>query len=287
VRLGRISHDGWLGFAVSLDGRRWLPMPRLGLDPADTGSAIAVAQLWASWGHPLPAPQLVSAERMHCPITINQRVVGAGANYADHAAEVGMATSSVPHLFERSPRTLAADGDSLLVAATADQLCDYEVELAVVIDARPSATPAAGSSIFGYTVANDLTLRSLQRRDPMVTRAKSAPRSCPIGPYIVSSDEVAELDALELRSTVNGVQRQRAPLSDMVHSATELVAAIEVAAPLRAGDVVLTGSPAGTAAGGSAASYLQDGDVVECSISRLATLRNTVRLRAQRHGEHV
>jgi 2-keto-4-pentenoate hydratase/2-oxohepta-3-ene-1,7-dioic acid hydratase in catechol pathway len=260
-------------------------MPCLGVDPADTGTAIAIARLWQSWGCPQPAAELVPAEGWHCPITGNQRIVGVGANFTEHAAEVDMPTSAIPYLFERSPRTLAATGDALMVAATPELHCDYEVELAVIVDCRTDASTGSPATIFGYAVANDLTLRALQRQDPSVARAKSAPRSCPIGPYITSIDEVTDLGSLEMVSTVNGVVRQRALVRGMVHSATDLVAEIERAAPLRAGDVVLTGSPAGTAAGPATPGFLQDGDVVQCSIAQIGTIRNTVRLRRQKQGE--
>jgi 2-keto-4-pentenoate hydratase/2-oxohepta-3-ene-1,7-dioic acid hydratase in catechol pathway len=278
VKLGRISTGGWLGFAISVDAQRWMPLPVLGVDPADTGTAIAVCQLWQSWGAELP-PGSVAAEALHCPITVNQRVVGVGANFADHAAEVGMSTSAIPFLYERSPHTLAAPDDAVLVSASPDQCCDYEVELAAVIGCRPSTATTAPAPIFGYAVANDLTLRALQRVDPAVTRAKSALRSCPVGPYITTVDEISELGALEMVSRVNGAVRQRDRLRAMIHSATELVADIELAATLRAGDVILTGSPAGTAAGHGSPQYLLDGDVVECSIEQLGSIRNTVRLR--------
>jgi 2-keto-4-pentenoate hydratase/2-oxohepta-3-ene-1,7-dioic acid hydratase in catechol pathway len=284
VRLGRISSGSWIGFAVSTDSEQWLPMPCLGVDPADTGTAIAMARLWESWGYPQPADELVHADALHCPITPNQRIVGAGANFAAHAAEVGMSASVIPHLFERSPSTLAASGDTLMIRSTPDQHCDYEVELAVVVDCRPSASVGSPSSVFGYAVANDLTLRALQQTDPTITCAKSAPRSCPIGPYITTADELPELGQLEMRSSVNGVLRQHAFLDEMVHSAVELIAAIERAAPLRAGDVVLTGSPAGTAVGDSSVDFLQNGDVVECSIAQIGSIQNTVRLRKQLQG---
>jgi 2-keto-4-pentenoate hydratase/2-oxohepta-3-ene-1,7-dioic acid hydratase in catechol pathway len=171
-----------------------------------------------------------------------------------------------------------------MITSTPDQHCDYEVELAVVVDCRPSASGRSSSSVFGYAVANDLTLRALQQTDPTVTCAKSAPRSCPIGPYITTGDELPALGQLEMRSSVNGVLRQQAMLGEMVHSATELIAAIERAAPLRAGDVVLTGSPAGTSAGGSSVDFLQSGDVVECSIGQLGSIQNTVRLRKHFQG---
>jgi 2-keto-4-pentenoate hydratase/2-oxohepta-3-ene-1,7-dioic acid hydratase in catechol pathway len=284
VRLGRISIGSWIGFAVSMDSEQWLPMPALGVDPADTGTAIAIARLWESWGYPMPPSELVHADALLCPITANQRIIGAGANFVDHAAEVGMSASPIPHLFERSPSTLAGSGDDLMITSTPDQHCDYEVELAVVVDCRPSAVVGHPSSVFGYAVANDLTLRALQRSDPTVACAKSAPRSCPIGPYITTVDEVAELGRLEMRSSVNGVLRQHARLGDMVHSAANLIAAIERAAPLAAGDVVLTGSPAGTGAGDPSAGFLQNGDVVECSINGIGSIQNTVRLRKQLQG---
>jgi acylpyruvate hydrolase len=280
MKLGRISSDGWLGFAVSADGQGWLPFPSIGVDPVDTATAIAVCRLWQSWSAPLPPSALVRADALHCPITANQRIVGVGANFAAHAAEVSMQTTSVPHLFERSPHTLAASGHDLLVTADADQHCDYEVELAVVIDCRmPDPTSGAATPVFGYAVANDLTLRALQRLDPTVVRAKSALRSCPVGPFITTADEIEDIGGLEMVTSVNGEVRQRALLRSMVHSVADLVAGIEQAARLQAGDVILTGSPAGTAAGRSPSIFLRDADVVECSIERLGTINNTVRLR--------
>jgi 2-keto-4-pentenoate hydratase/2-oxohepta-3-ene-1,7-dioic acid hydratase in catechol pathway len=203
------------------------------------------------------------------PSIPRSKVVCIGKNYRDHAAEMGGEAPAEPLLFLK-PNTSVIGPDDAIVRPAQSQRTDYEGELAVVIGRVAKNVPAerALEYVFGYTIANDVTARDLQKSDGQWSRAKGFDTFCPLGPIIETE---FDLDGgARIVTRVNGEVRQDGPISDMVHSVPEIIAYASAAFTLLPGDVVLTGTPAGIGEFGA-------GDVVEVEISGLGILRNPVR----------
>ncbi|NQV05116.1 fumarylacetoacetate hydrolase family protein [bacterium] len=195
------------------------------------------------------------------------KIVCVGKNYADHAAEMGSELPSDPIIFIK-PATAVIGPDTPIVLPPDSEEVHHEVELAVVIGkvTRNVAAEDVGPHILGYTAANDVTARDLQRADGQWARAKGFDTFCPLGPAIET-----ELDprGLKVRCTVNGEIRQEGNTEDMVFGVAELVEFISRVMTLLPGDVVLTGTPAGVGP-------IEAGDIVEVNIERIGSVRNPV-----------
>ncbi len=211
----------------------------------------------------------LAAVTLLAPVIPRSKVVAVGRNYRDHAAEFGNDVPAEPLLFFKPNTSVIGPGDAIVRPVQSQQV-DFEGELAVVIGsvARNVSPEKALEHVFGYTVANDVTARDLQRSDGQWARAKGFDTFCPLGPAIET--DAAALEGAELVTRVNGDEKQRAPLSDMVHGIPELIAYASAAFTLLPGDVILTGTPAGVGP-------VVAGDVVEVEIASLGTLRNMVR----------
>jgi 2-keto-4-pentenoate hydratase/2-oxohepta-3-ene-1,7-dioic acid hydratase in catechol pathway len=207
--------------------------------------------------------------KLLAPVIPRSKVVAVGRNYRDHAAEFGNEVPAEPLLFFK-PNTSVIGPNDAIVRPTQSTRVEFEGELAVVIGRIAKNVPAerARDYIFGYTIANDVTARDLQRSDGQWARAKGFDTFCPIGPAIETEFDPAG-DA-RVVTRVNGDVRQDAPLTDMVHSVADVIAYASAAFTLLPGDVILTGTPAGVGA-------IIAGDVVEVEITGLGILRNTVR----------
>lgn len=196
------------------------------------------------------------------------KIIAVGLNYKDHAAELKIKLPSNPCLFLKPPSSVVGPNDNILYPAMANQL-DYEAELAVVIGkkARAVAARKAGQYIFGYTCANDVTARDLQRIDGQWTRAKSFDTFCPLGPHIET-----ELDSgdLEIKLELNGDVKQKSRTSRMIFGVPELVSFISEVMTLEPGDIILTGTPFGVGP-------MRTGDMVEVEISGIGVLSNCLK----------
>lgn len=196
------------------------------------------------------------------------KVVAVGRNYADHAAEMGGEIPTHPVIFMKPSTAVIGPGAAIVLPPEATTV-QHEAELAVVIArfARRVAAADAGPYIFGFTAANDVTARDLQKADGQWTRGKGFDTFCPLGPAIET-----ELDPAGLRITcrVNGELRQQADTSDMVFGVGELIEFVSGVMTLLPGDVLLTGTPAGVG-------RLMDGDTVEVEIDGIGVLTNPVR----------
>jgi 2-keto-4-pentenoate hydratase/2-oxohepta-3-ene-1,7-dioic acid hydratase in catechol pathway len=211
------------------------------------------------------------------PVTLPLAIVCIGRNYAAHIAEGDSPVPQFPLLFSKYANTLVGDGDPVIDHAITNEL-DYEVELGVVIGRRAQrvAEADAMSYIAGYTVINDISARDLQLGDPQWIRGKSLDTFCPIGPVVVTTDEVPDVDALRLRTWVNGELRQDAPVSDMLFKIPRLIAFITEGITLEPGDIIATGTPSGVAFGMKPPVYLEPGDRIEMTIDGIGTLRSTI-----------
>jgi 2-keto-4-pentenoate hydratase/2-oxohepta-3-ene-1,7-dioic acid hydratase in catechol pathway len=199
------------------------------------------------------------------------KIVCIGRNYAAHAKELQHDVPDEPLLFLKPPSSVIGPEELILRPTHLSSLVHHEGELAVVIGAPAHMVDAARAleHVYGYTIGNDVTARDLQRKDVQFTRGKGFDTFCPLGPVIVTADEVKDPQALELSVHVNGAIRQHGHTRDMVFSVAVLIAAISRVMTLEPGDVILTGTPEGVGP-------LLGGDRVKVSISGLGALENPV-----------
>ena len=196
------------------------------------------------------------------------KIIGIGRNYVEHARELGNEVPDVPIIFFKPPTSLIGPGDTILLPDVSQRV-EFEAEIGVVIGKRiRNADPnAAERAIDGFTCVNDVTCRDLQKVDGQWGRAKGFDTFCPVGPRVVSG---LDWRGLELLCRVNGAERQRAKATDMHFSIPELVSFLSGIMTLEPGDLIATGTPAGTAP-------LHHGDVVEVEITGVGILSNPVR----------
>ncbi|KAF0232786.1 MAG: hypothetical protein C0405_00520 [Desulfovibrio sp.] len=202
------------------------------------------------------------------PLVRPGKIVCVGLNYHDHAREMGQPVPEEPILFLKPPSSVIGAGDAIVLPACSERV-DYEAELAVVMgrSARFITEADAPRHIFGFTCANDVTARDLQKKDGQWTRAKGFDTFCPVGPWVET--DPGDLRSLSLRAVVNGVVRQEGSTANMIFPPHQLVSFISRVMTLHPGDVILTGTPAGIGP-------LQAGDEVSVEIDRVGFLLNPV-----------
>ncbi|WP_040789127.1 fumarylacetoacetate hydrolase family protein [Nocardia paucivorans] len=212
-------------------------------------------------------------------VTTPRKVICCGHNYRSHIAEMGRPEPEYPTLFTKFADTLTAwDADIALPGDPESVLLDWEAELAVVVGAVlhrvDHATARAG--IAGYTVANDFSIRTWQRHTSQWLPGKAFDATTPLGPELVTPDEVDPADGLRIVCRVNGVEEQIGSTADLVFDPAALLSYISGFTTLRPGDVVLTGTPGGVGIAAEPPRYLRAGDVVETEIDGLGLLRNHI-----------
>ncbi|MGZ4531940.1 MAG: fumarylacetoacetate hydrolase family protein [Mycobacteriaceae bacterium] len=205
------------------------------------------------------------------------KVICCGLNYADHITETGRELPAYPTLFAKYADTLIGPDDDIVLPHGLQ--VDWEAELAVVVGAeiRKVEPKEAAEAIAGYTVANDISVRDWQYRTVQWFQGKAWDGSTPVGPVMVTPDEVDPEAGLDISCRVNGEVVQQANTRTLVFSAAELLAYISTFTVLRPGDLVLTGTPGGVGVARHPQRFLEDGDVVETEIAGIGKLRNTVR----------
>lgn len=224
------------------------------------------------------APRWATEEvQLLAPLRRPGKVICVGLNYRDHCRETGIPEPAQPVLFAKFSSAIVGPEDAVdLHPATAEP--DWEVELAAVIGERAGprrrATP---DMLLGYTVANDVSARDLQRDDGQWVRAKSLDTFLPLGPVVVTPDELGDPNRLGLGLTVNGEPQQDSSTAEMIFDLEYLLAWITASISLEPGDVLLTGTPHGTGAFQHPPRFLAQGDVMEAWVERIGTLRNPVR----------
>lgn len=268
MRLATVAHAAGTSAAVLHEGS-WRALPAVDLSallaaapphqPAGQAGAVlddAVPVL------PLPAPG---------------KVICCGLNYADHIRETGRKLPAYPTLFPKYADTLT--GPEADIVLPRGLQVDWEAELAVVVGAplRHADRATALAGIAGYTVANDISVRDWQYRTLEWFQGKAWDASTPVGPVVVTPDEIDPTAGLEVICRVNGEQVQRDTTRTLVFDAADLLAYISAFTVLRPGDLVLTGTPGGVGVAREPQRFLADGDVVETEIPGIGTLRNTVR----------
>ena len=203
------------------------------------------------------------------------KILCIGLNYRRHAAEAGMAIPAVPVLFSKFSNALAASGEMIPLPSVAEQY-DYEAELAVVIGRRAYQVSEATALdyVLGYCTANDLSARDLQMRTSQWLLGKTLDKFLPIGPCLVTADEIPDPQTLNIRCWVNEELRQDSNTRDMIFPVREIIAYISQYIALEPGDVILTGTPEGVIFGMADKRWLRPGDTVEVEIDQLGRLSN-------------
>lgn len=217
---------------------------------------------------PADGPSFDLAEvSLLAPVPRPRAIFGIGLNYADHVAEMGMEMPQRPVVFMKPPSSAAPPSAAVRCPEVVKRL-DYEGELAVVM--------GAGGKVAGYAVADDVSARDLQGREPQWTRAKGADDFCPYGPWIVTPEELPNPHALSLRTWVNGQLRQESSTSKLIFTVPELVEFISQTCTLEPGDLILTGTPSGVGMGLDPPRFLQSGDVVRVEIERIGAIEHSI-----------
>ena len=227
---------------------------------------------------PTRLPLVTGKPRLGCPLAGIGKIVCIGLNYTDHAAEVGLPLPKEPMIFIKANSAISGPNDPIMRPMGAVKL-DYEVELVAVIgkDARYVDEAKALGHMAAYCLMNDVSERAFQiEHGGGTTKGKSCDSFGPIGPWLVTADEVADPQGLAIWTTVNGERRQNGNTKDMVFPVRQLVAYLSRFMSLQTGDLVSTGTPAGVGHGAKPPRYLQPGDVVEMGIDGLGTQRHTV-----------
>lgn len=226
--------------------------------------------------------------RIHAPIARPGKIICVGLNYHDHCREQSIEPPVYPMLFSKFANAVS-DPEAPVTRPRATEKLDLECELAIVIGRRASriGREEASSVIFGYTVLNDVTMRDLQREDRQWLRAKGSDGFAPMGPVVVTADEIGSPDALRLRSSVNGETWQDSSTTEMVFDVPTIVAFASRTITLDPGDVIATGTPAGVGHYQSPPRYLADGDVMRCEIEGIGSISNPIVDEVPRIDDHV
>ncbi|MFD2922231.1 fumarylacetoacetate hydrolase family protein [Halobacillus naozhouensis] len=206
-----------------------------------------------------------------------QKIICIGLNYRNHAAESNMPIPEVPIVFSKFSNALTGDGADIKLPVKSQQV-DYEAELAIVIGAEVSRVKEeeALSYVYGYCNANDLSARDLQMKTPQWLLGKTCDGFAPVGPYLVSKDEIPDPNQLSISTVVNGEVRQSSQTSDMIFSCEEIIAYLSDHMTLYPGDMIMTGTPEGVIMGypEEKQSWLKAGDEVTIEIENIGSLTN-------------
>ncbi len=255
--------------------------------PAETNKQIGVALAAGRL-----APAVLNAGNLSLLAPLPQpskNVFCVGRNYLEHIAEGERAQNKTigvtehPVFFTKPRTAVVGPGASVPIFPHVSVNIDYEVELAVVVGktGRDIAASEAMDYIFGYTILNDITARDVQRRHGgQYFKGKSLDGSCPIGPCIVTADELGDPTKLGIRSSVNGVPRQNGNTADMIFDIPTLIASLSEGLTLEPGDILATGTPSGVGYAMDPPSFLKDGDVVICEIDGIGKLENRMAIAA-------
>ncbi|WP_217177623.1 fumarylacetoacetate hydrolase family protein [Streptomyces sp. AC495_CC817] len=273
MRLGTVRRDGATRAAVG-DDAGWVV-----LDERDAQELIGASD-WrdraaAALRH--PARTAIDETDFAVPVPRPAKIFCCGLNYRDHIVETGRDVPEYPTLFAKFADTLTGPVDDLVVHDTAK--LDWEAELAVVVGAevRRADREQARAAILGYAVSNDISMRDWQQRTLQWLQGKAFDATTPIGPWIVTADELEPRDGLRITCAVNDEVMQQGDTAELVFDAADLVSYVSGITVLRPGDIVLTGTPGGVALGMPEPRWLRDGDVVTTEVEGIGVLRNTVR----------
>jgi len=273
ARLGLLRDDRVIDLAAASDGR--LPPDMLTLfrrgEPA--------LQLARQVAENATASTPVSDVTLLAPIPNPSKIVAIGLNYMDHCREQNVKPPERPIIFCKFSTAVVGPGATIRWDPALTQQVDYEVELGVVMGRTARRVPAAEALdyVAGYTICNDVTARDLQHGDRQWVRGKSLDTFCPLGPWLVTREEVPDPQALSLRCTLNGQVMQDSTTAEMIFGVAYLIEFISRAFTLLPGDVIATGTPHGVGVFRSPQVFMKDGDVVTVEVEGLGQLTNDCR----------
>jgi len=223
-------------------------------------------------------PEVDSTARIGVPVSTVRSIIAVGLNYTDHAREAAMPIPNEPVIFGKAVSSLAGPNDDIILPAGSVRT-DWEIELAVIIGSTASQLDdeTAWAAIAGFCIVNDVSERGWQlERNGQWGKGKSFDTFTPLGPWLVTPDEVGNAQNLALKLSVNGDQRQHGNTSDMIFPVNRIVSYVSMFMTLRAGDVIITGTPAGVGLGMKPPCYLKSGDMLDMSITGLGSQRHLI-----------
>lgn len=296
ARLGLVQHDEIVDVdlaARALDLQPFEHMQDL-LDQYEQGTQVLQAILRKAAGRRLRdvrtfsevgAAYALSQVELDAPIPRPRKnVMCLGLNYAEHARESAQARGrqatdlEAPIFFTKAPTAINRPYGTLIIDPAVSTAIDWEAELAVIIgkSGKNIREEDALSHVFGYSVLNDVTARDIQNRHRQFFKGKSIDGYCPMGPWIVTADEIADPQKLKLYLRVNGVTKQEDSTANMIFDVRSIIAILSQGMTLEAGDIIATGTPSGVGFARKPPEFLKAGDVMETEIEGIGTLRNTV-----------
>lgn len=278
MKLAAFRHDGSTAYGVIQGDQVLVPPPGFVERHPDIKSVLAAQALQALQESASTSSSLPLSDLQWEPVIAQpSKIICVGLNYKTHVAETKRADSEYPSLFLRFVDTLAAHEADVPRPSFSDRF-DWEGELALVIGKGGRDIPRenAFEHIAGYACFNDISVRDWQRHTHQFTPGKNFPGTAPFGPFLVTRDEVADVQALGLETRVNGQVMQKASIADLIFDIPTLMAYISRFTPLSPGDVIATGTPGGVGDRREPPLYMKDGDVVEVEIKGLGVLRNRI-----------
>lgn len=234
----------------------------------DLASAISAAQ---------GSDVMLNEVELLAPVPFPPRVFGIGLNYSDHAAETNRPVPSVQTWFMKQPTAINNPYGDVQKPVVSDVL-DYEVEIVVIIGKKCRHVPAerAHEVILGYCVGNDVSVRDWQMATPTMNIGKGFDTTAPIGPWVITPDEIGDISKLRLRAILNGETMQDGCVGDMVFNVPQMIAHLSTAMTLLPGDVIFTGTPAGVGVARKPPVFMKAGDIIRCEIDGIGYLENRI-----------
>ena len=215
--------------------------------------------------------------RFMAPVTNPEKMIFVGLNYRDHARETNSPIPEYPILFSKFRNSLIGHNENIVIPGETKK-CDYEAELAFIVGrtARNIRIEDAMQYVFGYTICNDVSARDLQKRVSQWLSGKSADTFAPMGPVIVTADEIEDPHNLNIGCRINGVQRQKSNTRELIFTVPYLLSYISRTITLQPGDIISTGTPSGVALGMENPVWLKEGDICEIEVEGIGILRNGI-----------
>lgn len=270
------------GQAVALNGDKAIPLNELGY----TGSLIeliknddtVVEDIKNKLKEVGNSGQAFEPKELGAPVTQPSKIVAIGLNYMDHASESEMEVPETPLVFTKFPNAITGPTNEVEIPTELTQEVDYEVELGIVIGkkAKNVSKEQAMEHVFGYTVVNDISARDLQFSDEQWVRGKSLDTFCPMGPVIVTKDELSNPQQLGLECAINGETLQKDNTKNMIFDVADLVSRLSHSFTLEAGDIIASGTPQGVGFSRKPPIYVTPGDTVRTWIEGIGELVNPV-----------
>jgi 2-keto-4-pentenoate hydratase/2-oxohepta-3-ene-1,7-dioic acid hydratase in catechol pathway len=248
------------------------------LDLGPNGFSSTLEVIASGTGSNLATSRLsLETVRLHAPLSNPPRIFAIGLNYRDHARESGMEIPTTPVVFFKLPTAIIGPGDSIVLPKNSTQP-DYEAEFAFVIGKGGYRIPATAwrDHVYGYTIVNDVSARDVQFSSTQWSMSKCFPTFCPLGPAIITADEIADPHSLDVSLSIDGETLQHSNTRELVFKIPELIEYLSSITPLLPGDIVSTGTPPGVGLGRNPKRWLKPGETVTVTIQGLGSLTNPV-----------